>query len=93
MPALDPETVVRREPHVLAEAVGDVVVVLDPDSDAYVRLNRTGARLWLALQEPRTVGALADDLAQAYDLDADRALADTASYVADLVARGFAATG
>lgn len=93
MPALDRETVVRRAPHVLAEAVGDVVVILDPGSDAYVRLNRTGARLWLALEEPQTVGALAGGLAAAYGLEDDRALADTAGYVADLAARGFVSTG
>lgn len=93
MSELDRATVVRRAPHVLGEAVGDVVVVLDPDADAYVRLNRTGARLWQALEEPQTVGALAEGLERAYGLDADRALADTTRYVADLVARGLATTG
>jgi hypothetical protein len=90
---LDRATVVRRAPHVLGEAVGDVVVVLDPEADAYVRLNRTGARLWQALAEPRTVGELADDLAGAYRLEPGRALADATAYVDDLVARGLATAG
>lgn len=93
MSELDPATVVRRAAHVLGEPVGDVVVILDPDADVYVRLNRTGARLWRALEEPRTVGALADDLAAAYGLEPARALADTRSYVGDLVARGLASAG
>lgn len=78
---IGPGTIVTRRPDVLAEAVHDEVVVLDPVTSRYVRLNRTAAALWQALDEPATVATLAEAVAAQFGIGAERALADASAFV------------
>ena len=84
---MDPQTRVSRRPSVISEQVLEETVVLDLESDAYVRLNRTGRMLWERLEAPQTVDALARALAREFELDEPRALVDATGFVRDLERR------
>jgi hypothetical protein len=83
------ETLVRRRDDLITEAVLDDVVVLDPETSRYVRLNRSSALLWEALQPgPAPVGRLAEILEQQAGAAADRALGDALAFVEAMASRG-----
>jgi hypothetical protein len=86
-PQLDPQTRVSRRPSVISEQVLEETVILDLESDAYVRLNPTGRVLWERLAAPQTVATLAQALAREFEVDDPEALADTSGFVRDLLGR------
>ena len=79
--------VVRRQ-GVIAERLLDETVVLNPDSDAYARLNTTGRWVWDRLAAPQTLDSLARTLAAEFDIDGSRARADVTGFVRGLLERG-----
>jgi Coenzyme PQQ synthesis protein D (PqqD) len=64
------------------------VIALEHERSVYIAANRSGTLLWRALNEGATESRLAELLAQEYGLDAERARADVAAFLADLSARG-----
>jgi hypothetical protein len=87
-PQLDSQTRVSRRPSVISEQVLEETVILDLESDAYVRLNPTGRLLWERLAAPQTLGTLAQALVGEFEIDEPRALADATGFVRDLLGRG-----
>lgn len=92
MPALGPNSTIERAEGWVVETLGDDVVMLEPDRDRYLRLNRTGALLWSALDEPATVSELVQRLAEAEGISHERAKEDTLAFVTDLIEHGAART-
>jgi hypothetical protein len=84
---LDATTLVSRRPSVLSERVLDETVVMAADDDVYVRLNASGRWLWDRLSEPRSVGALAQSMAQEFGIKEPLAVADVTAFVHELASR------
>ena len=83
------DTIVQRTRGVITEAVLDDVVVLDPASGRYVRLNRTSAALWDAIAEPGvSVAALARVLEDQHQAPSPRAQDDALGFVEAMASRG-----
>ena len=80
--------VFSRAPEVVDARVGDVVVVLDPDTDRYARLNATAALIWEQLERPRELSALAEALASRYGLPGDVARRQVEELITSLLDRG-----
>lgn len=93
MPGASLDGVVVRPPDVIAVRVGDVMVLHDPRSDRYVRLNRTGELLWDYLSRGRSVRDMAAMLAARYGVPIARAQQDVQRLVGDLLARGLLESG
>jgi len=55
-----------RNPTLLADDLGDSVVILDADRARVIEFNGTGARLWRRLATPAAATELSDLLAAAY---------------------------
>ena len=70
---------------------GDDIVVLDLEGSVYLKLNGSGRLLWERLAEPTTESELTAALREAYGVDAERAAADVADFLADLRRRGLLA--
>ena len=85
---LEPKTAVRRADGFLAETLGEETVMLDPERDRYLRLNRSGGILWSALTEPLTVEELSERLVDATGIDRERAREDTLSFVRRMLDHG-----
>ena len=69
------------------QQIDDEIVVLDAQRSVYLAANPSGALLWRALADGTTRDALVERLAEAFDLDRERAGADTDAFLADLRAR------
>ncbi|CAB4880613.1 unannotated protein [freshwater metagenome] len=83
------DTVFRRREGVITEAVLADVVVLDPQTGRYVRLNRTAALLWELLDgAPGTPATLAAALEQRLGAPAQRAPADVTAFIEAMLSRG-----
>jgi Coenzyme PQQ synthesis protein D (PqqD) len=85
--AISSGTVVARAARTLAEPVLGDLVVLDPATDRYVRLNSTAAALWEAIEAPTPVSELARIMADRFHIEDERALADTTTFVRELAER------
>ena len=64
------------------------IIALDVESGAYLMLEGSGRLLWLALVEPVSRADLAGLLQDEFDIPNERAVADVAVFVEDLVERG-----
>ncbi|NNE11583.1 MAG: PqqD family protein [Ilumatobacter sp.] len=73
-----------RESGLTWQTVGDEIVVLDLDGSVYLKLNGSARLLWDRLGAPTDEASLAAELVERYGVDADRAAADTAAFVAEL---------
>lgn len=85
---LGPETRIERSDGWVLETLGDEVVMLDPERDRYLRLNRTGSLIWNLLERPATVAELAGQLSEREGVPPERAQADTLAFVKQLIEHG-----
>lgn len=63
------ESRVRQNPAVLSAEVGESVVLLHAERNAYFDTESVGARIWMQLSQPTTVGAVCEALRQEYDVE------------------------
>jgi hypothetical protein len=64
------------------------IIALEARGSTYVAANGPGALLWRALAAGTTREALVDELLRAYDVDRERAAADTDRFLAQLDEQG-----
>jgi Coenzyme PQQ synthesis protein D (PqqD) len=83
-------TRVARSEGLVTEPMEGGIVMLDPESDRYLRLNATGKLIWEALAEPATVAELAQLLGERTGISSERAEADAATFIEELVDFGAA---
>lgn len=78
---------------VMREVTGQHVVIatgaLSRDFHGMVKLNDTGARIWHALERGEDAGAIAQGLAQDYEVDVASARADVDALIAQMREQGF----
>src|SRR3954454_18648742 len=84
------DTRIARSEGLVTEPMDGGIVMLDPETDRYLRLNATGRLIWEALAEPATVTDLARVLCERTGVSADRAEVDAASFVDGLIEFGAA---
>jgi len=83
------EAVIRlRQGAVAWREIDGEIVALEVESSTYIAANRTGGVLWQRLTEGATEQALVAELIGRYDIDAQRARADVAAFLAALAERG-----
>jgi hypothetical protein len=87
------ETTLRRTERAVQGELPEETVLLDVDSGTAVRLNSTGAWIWGQLEQPRRVGELADGLAERFEIDRSRALADVVAFAREMTRRELLTTG
>jgi hypothetical protein len=84
----------RRAPGVVTRRVAGELVLVPVSAPRQQRdtrffvLNETAERLWSLLDVPRTPAELAQHLTTEFEVDAPRARADVAAFLADLDAQG-----
>jgi Coenzyme PQQ synthesis protein D (PqqD) len=80
--------IITRSPSALTERLEGELLVLDPANDRFVRLNASGGALWEALERPRSLDELVDELCARFGLARERALPDAEAFVGGLAERG-----
>lgn len=78
---------VRMAESVLAQRVGDEMVLLDMSDEMYLGLNDTAALMWEQLAAGKTAGEAVAAVLAEYDADEARVQADLVALLDDLVAR------
>ena len=66
------------------------IVMLDPESDRYLRLNASGRLIWEALAEPATVEEVTQLLSERSGISRERAEADATTFINELIDFGAA---
>jgi hypothetical protein len=67
-------------------------VILSLDTKVLRGLNPVGARVWELIDGQRSLDAMAQQIAQEFDVEPARALADVERFVQELLARGLVET-
>jgi hypothetical protein len=81
------DTVVCASRNQVSSRVGDDAVILDLDSSLYYSLDPVGARIFELLQQPRSLGAVLDDVVSEFEVDVETARADLLALVGSLIAQ------
>jgi hypothetical protein len=87
--SLSPDAVIRRNADIIAAGIAEQTILLNPKGWTYVHFNDTAARIWEALDEPRTIGALVETLMRDYAVDRPTCEREAAAFVVDMSERGF----
>jgi hypothetical protein len=82
-------SLIRRNGDVIAAGMAGETILLNPSDWTYVHFNETAARIWEALEEPRTISGITDVLIRDYAVDRLTCEREAAQFVNDMSARGF----
>ncbi len=80
VPTITPGTVSR-------EVDGEMVVVL-PDNGEFLVLNSTGMSIYRLSDGTRTLGEIARQMTEMYDVESEQMLSDVITFVDDMIERG-----
>lgn len=86
--AIDQGTQLQRKASLVGADVADTSVLLDIDSGYFFQLNRTGTAIWALVSEPRSLGAICDQLAGEFRVDPETCRTDVVEFVEELLERG-----
>jgi Coenzyme PQQ synthesis protein D (PqqD) len=84
-------TKLRQRAGLSIRRVDEALVLTNADGRTY-GLEATGAQIWEALREPRTVGELCADLLGTYLVDGDKCTAEVMEFVLELKLNGLIET-
>jgi coenzyme PQQ biosynthesis protein PqqD len=81
---MDADSRPQRRSDVLAEAAGDTVILLTPDTGEYFTLNEVGGRIWELSDGSRSVAEIAAMLTREYEAPAEQIQADVLDVLGEL---------
>jgi hypothetical protein len=79
--------VVTHHPQAISQAIEDETLVLKLDSGRMGVLNRVGGRVWELMDGTRSLGQIACECAEYYEVDPGQVEADVIAYAERLLAR------
>ena len=82
------QTLVARAAGLLSAQVGDEVVMLHLERNAYYDIDAVGAAIWDRLESPIRVSDLVDWLTSRYDVERDACLQDVVRFLTEAVSEG-----
>lgn len=88
MSAIQQDTMVHRNADVLTGIVDDTVMMTSVESGRYFELNETGAAIWTALEEPRSIRELCEAVSRTHHIEPIEAFTFVVAFVEKLHHRG-----
>ena len=82
------DTVVARTEGLISAQVGEEVVMLHLERNAYYDVDAIGAAIWQRLEAPTTVGGLVDWLVGKYEVDRAICSRDVGAFLSEALAEG-----
>jgi hypothetical protein len=76
---------VQRDPDVLAAAMEEALVMVSVDTGFYYGVSDVAREIWNAIENPRKVADLIEELAVAYNVDQSVCEEQTLSFLEDLL--------
>jgi hypothetical protein len=84
------DTVVRRNPDIVATEAGGELLMMDINSDKYYGLNEVASFIWERLAEPHSVSAVCDAIHEAFDVDKTICSQHALMFIEDMIKDGLA---
>jgi hypothetical protein len=81
-------TLIRRSPHQASCKLNDEVAILNLDTALYFGVDRVGAQIWAALEVPKTVAALCDDVVGRFEVGPAECRGDVEKFLTRLYENG-----
>jgi hypothetical protein len=82
------DTTVAQAETLVSADIGEEVVMLHIENNAYYDTDPIGADIWHRLTQPTTVHALCMELVQAYDVDVETCQADVLTFLNEAYKEG-----
>lgn len=78
------DSLVMAEPSTPSAEIDGEIVLLDFDSGRYFSLEAVAGEIWRAIEAPRRIDMLCDDLAASYDVPLDRVRSTVLPFLSSL---------
>ena len=85
MPLLNPDSRVVRSPEPILAEFSDGYVMLSIEAEKYFSLNDTAEAIWRRMEQPITLQALSDALAEDFDVAPAEAASAVRAFVSQLL--------
>src|SRR5215469_2833479 len=85
---LDLQCVVQRDPEILAAEADNDLVMVSIANGFYYAVSNVARDIWEALEHPKKISDLIDDLAISYNIDRTTCREETLSFLEDLRSEG-----
>jgi hypothetical protein len=83
-PRLDSECIVQRDPDIIAAEAEKDIVMVNINSGFYYGVSDVSRYIWEAIEHPKKISDLIDDLAANYNIDRATCEQQTLSYLEEL---------
>lgn len=74
-------TLITRNKGIVANQVGDEVVMMDMEKGKYFGMNKTGSYIWQLLEQPATVGELCERLVTDFGIPTEQCTTELNSFI------------
>lgn len=78
---LNSNTLIARNKGILANRVGDEVVMMDMEKGKYFGVNKTGSYIWQLLEQPATLGELCERLVADFGISTEQCTTEVKAFV------------
>ena len=82
------DSVFARSEHVVSRTVDGEEVIVEPQNGMVNVISTVGSRVWALLDASRSVGEIADIIADEYDIGRDQVLQDCLDFLQDMRSKG-----
>lgn len=76
-----------RQPDLIFTEMGDELVMMSIEQDAYFGLSGAGCKIWELIENPLSLGEIAQALTTEYEVDEETCRADAKAFLTQLEAR------
>src|SRR3974390_1466736 len=83
---LDLNSIVQRDLSVISAVAGDDIVMVDIERGEYYGLSKVAREIWTAIEVPKRISDLIEDLVANYDIEPSSCEKDTVSFLEELLA-------
>ena len=84
-PQLNLECIVQRDPEIIAAEADQDLVMVSIASGSYYGVSNVARAIWEAIEHPKKISDLIDELASAYNVDRAKCEEETLLFLGDLL--------
>jgi hypothetical protein len=85
-PQLNLKSVVQRDPEIIAAEADKDLIMVSVVKGSYYGVSDVARAIWEAIEQPKKVSDLVDDLASTYSIERPKCQEETLSFLGDLLA-------
>ena len=82
---LDLQSIVQRDPEIIAAEADNDLVMVSIQTGSYYGVSDVARTIWEAIEQPKKVSDLIDDLASTYDIERSKCQEETLLFLGELL--------